>query len=63
MNEIEIKIVQSQVIQGSLTSHLDVFRRVVRVPQLARHVKVGAAAKAGLESASNSVADLWTKDE
>ena len=61
MNEIEIKIVQSQIVQGSLACHLDVLRRVKRVPQFARHVKLVAAAEAGLESASNPITDLMTK--
>ena len=63
MDEIKIKIVKSQIVLGSLASHLDVFRRVERVPQFARHVKLVAAAKAGLEGASNPITDLWTKKE
>jgi len=58
VHEVEVKVLELQVRQAAAGRRLDVLRRVVRVPKLARHPELGPCDEAERDGFIDALAHL-----
>jgi hypothetical protein len=58
VDEVKIQVLQAQIIQSFLASHLDMFWRMECIPELTSHVKVSTTTKVCFESSPDAFPNL-----
>ena len=59
VDQVQVQIVQTQVLQGLVASHSNVLRSMVSVPEFGSHVEVSPAANSSLDGATDAITNLW----
>ena len=58
VDQVQVQIVQTQVLQGLVASHSNVLRSMVSVPEFGGHVEVSPAANSSLDGATDAITNL-----